>query len=242
MEQERGTVYITGDKHGSLRFLFGLAERKLMRPEDVLIITGDAGYVWDEDYPYTMRTIGQLFPGTLCFIDGNHENHRLLETLPEESWNGGRVRRAGDRVLQLMRGEIYEICGSKIFTFGGARTVSRYVEGVEGVDWWLGEEPSEEEIAYGRRQLLAHMDEIDYVITHEAPLSARECIARPKRIDADYLLPAVLEEWLRLLDRSPRLKCWYFGHMHVDQEIPPRMRAVFNNVLELETGRRIAWA
>ena len=189
-----------------------------------------------------MRTIGQLFPGTLLFIDGNHENHRLLETLPEESRNGGRVRRAGERVLQLMRGEIYEICGSKIFTFGGARTVSRYVEGVEGVDWWLGEEPSEEETAYGRRQLLAHMDEIDYVITHEAPLSARECIARPKRIDADYLLPAVLEEWLRLLDKSPRLKCWYFGHMHVDQEIPPRMRAVFNNVLELETGRRIAWA
>ena len=240
-------IYITGDTHGMIDWeklnTTEFPEQKDLTRDDYVIIVGDFGGVWDgaEQDRYILMTYSQRNFTTL-FIDGNHENHRLLETLPEESWNGGRVRRAGERVLQLMRGEIYEVCGSKIFTFGGARTVSRYVEGVEGVDWWLGEEPSEEETVYGRRQLLAHMDEIDYVITHEAPLSARECIARPKRIDADYRLPAVLEEWLRLLDRSPRVKCWYFGHMHVDQEIPPRMRAVFNNVLELGTGRRIAWA
>ena len=241
-EDHQGKIYITGDKHGSVRFLFGLAEKKLMRPEDVLIITGDAGYVWDENYPAKAETIEQLFPGTLCFIDGNHENHRILNSLPADTWQGGRVHRIGNRVLHLMRGEIYEICGKRIFCFGGARTVSRYVEGVEGTDWWIGEEPTRAETEYAERKLFEHAEDIDYIITHEAPLSARSGIARQKRIDDDYLLPAILEEWLTKIRQSTRLKRWYFGHMHVDQEIPPFMRAIFNNVLELDTGRRIPWA
>ena len=69
-----------------------------------------------------------------------------------------------------------------------------------------------------------------------------ECKYHKKRIDDNYLLPAVLEEWLTKIRQSTRLKRWYFGHMHVDQEIPPFMRAIFNNVLELDTGRRIPWA
>ena len=133
-ENNCGKIYITGDKHGSLRFLFGFFEKKLMRPEDILIITGDAGYVWDEDYQTKIGTIEQLFPGTLCFIDGNHENHKILNRLPIEIWKKGRVHRIGNRVIHLMRGEIYEIYGKRFFCFGGARTVSRYVEGVEGVD------------------------------------------------------------------------------------------------------------
>ena len=241
-ENNCGKIYITGDKHGSLRFLFGFFEKKLMRPEDILIITGDAGYVWDEDYQTKIGTIEQLFPGTLCFIDGNHENHKILNRLPIEIWKKGRVHRIGNRVIHLMRGEIYEIFGNRFFCFGGARTVSRYVEGVEGVDWWIGEEPTAKETEYARRQLFEHAGDIDYIITHEAPLSARRCIARQKRIDDDYLLPAVLEEWLEELKESRSLKRWYFGHMHVDQEIGPFMRAIFNNVLELESGQRVPWA
>ena len=92
------------------------------------------------------------------------------------------------------------------------------------------------------QKLFEYAGDIDYIITHEAPLSARRSIARQKRIDDNYLLPAVLEDWLTKIRQSTRLKRWDFGHMHVDQEIPPFMRAIFNNVLELDTGRRIPWA
>lgn len=52
-----------------------------------------------------------------------------------------RVHQIGERVFHLLRGEVYEIFGSYYFTFGGARSVSGYVEGIEDVDWWKGEEP-----------------------------------------------------------------------------------------------------
>ena len=127
-------VYITGDKHGSLRPFFGLQEKQIADSTDILIITGDAGYVMDRDYMLKISTLEQLFPGTICFIDGNHENHRLLNSFPVSEWQGGKIHRIGERVLHLMRGELYTIHGETYFTFGGARTVSRYVEGVEGVD------------------------------------------------------------------------------------------------------------
>ncbi len=236
-----GKVYITGDKHGSLRPFFGLAERGLIQSSDYMIITGDAGYVWDDDYMLKVGTLEQLFPGTICFIDGNHENHRLLNSFPVSEWQGGRVHRLGERVYHLLRGEIFEINGDSYFTFGGARTVSHFVEGVEGIDWWLGEEPTEEELEYGKNRLGQHLHKIDYVITHEAPLFARTDIGRVKRIDEDYRLPEILEDWYRRISAEGRMKKWYFGHMHVDQQIRPDLRAIFNNIVEIGTEEKLNW-
>ena len=36
-----GTIYITGDKHGTMLPLFGLASNNDLQQEDVLIITGE---------------------------------------------------------------------------------------------------------------------------------------------------------------------------------------------------------
>lgn len=242
MKENTGKVYITGDKHGSLRPFFGLAERKAVNEEDVIIITGDAGYVWDEEYMLKINTLEQLCPATIAFIDGNHENHPLLDGMEVSSWNGGRVHRIGNRVLHLMRGEIYTIFGEKYFTFGGARTVSRYVEGVEGIDWFLREEPDAGELRSAERVLLDNIDDIDYVITHEAPLLARDHISRIKRVDDDYILPSVLDEWYIKAAGYGRLKKWYFGHMHADQEITPFLRGIHNNFVEAGSESRLSWA
>lgn len=237
-----GKVYITGDKHGSFRPFFGLSEKGLICEDDIMIIAGDASYVWDEDYMTKIQTLEQLFPGNLCFIDGNHENHQILNGLPVSEWCGGRIHRVGKRVFHLLRGEIFEIRGSRYFTFGGARSVSKYVEGVEGIDWWTGEEPSEEEIRRGRQQLLQNIDKVDYIISHEAPLFAREKIPRVKRIDPDYALPSVLQEWYEKVQECGHLRKWYFGHMHVDQQISPTLQCIHNSVLDVETEERIRWA
>ena len=39
-------IYITGDKHGTMLPIFGLAENNEIHADDVLLITGDAGFVW----------------------------------------------------------------------------------------------------------------------------------------------------------------------------------------------------
>ena len=142
-------VFITGDKHRTFVPLFGLAEKNELRDTDVLLIAGDAGYVWDESYIYDINSLQQIFQCVIAFIDGNHENHELLNSMKVSQWNGGRVHQVGERVYHLMRGEIYSIYGNNYFTFGGARSVDKDRR-KEGVSWWKEEEPSLNEMEYGR--------------------------------------------------------------------------------------------
>lgn len=225
-----GRIFITGDKHGTFFPLFNLAEKVELRKEDILMIAGDAGYVWNEDFSYGIETLHQIFPGTIAFIDGNHENHALLNSLEICQWNEGKAHRVGERVYHLMRGEIYSIKGNNFFTFGGARSIDKDRR-EEGISWWKEEEPTPKEIQYGKKQLVENYHKIDYVITHESPLFARKYISRSKQIDADYHFPAYLEDWYHLISGSSRFKKWYFGHMHVDQVITPQLRGVHAEII-----------
>ena len=138
-------VFITGDKHGTFTPLFGLAEKTVLYESDILIIAGDAGYVWNKSYKNNIDSLQQIFPGQIAFIDGNHENHALLNSMEVSIWNGGKVHLAGERIIHLMRGEIYSIYGRNYFTFGGARSVDKDRR-VEGESWWSEEEPTKAEI------------------------------------------------------------------------------------------------
>ena len=89
-------IFITGDKHGAITPFFGLKEKQDLRDSDIMLITGDAGYVFYDDYKYTIGTLEQLFPGKIAFIDGNHENFDILGTMDEEVWCGGKVHRVSD--------------------------------------------------------------------------------------------------------------------------------------------------
>lgn len=224
-----GRIYITGDKHGAMFLISRFAENNPVNENDILLIAGDTEYVWNEDYIYNVETLHQIFPGIIAFIDGNHDNHVLLNQFEMIHWNGGKVHKIGERVFHLMRGEIYSIYGKNIFTFGGARSADKDRR-TEGVSWWKEEEPNIEELAYGRKRLLDAIEEIDYVVTHETPLSARSYIKRQKQIENDYALPETFEEWYRLCLQEARFKKWYFGHMHTDQEISSGLQAVFNKI------------
>lgn len=236
-----GRIFITGDKHGAFMPLFGLVENNDIKDTDILIIAGDAGYVWNQDYHSKAETVRQIFPGTVAFVDGNHENHALLGGMEVVTWNGGRAHRVGENLYHLMRGEIYSIDGVNIFTFGGACSSDKDRR-TEGESWWREEVPDEEEISYGRQQLMKNLDEIDYVITHETPRFAREPIARKKPVDEGYMLWAHLEDWYQMISEGKRFKKWYFGHMHVDQEITPKLRALHNDILTIGEEKRIKWA
>ena len=233
-------VFITGDKHGTFTPLFGLAEKTVLYESDILIIAGDAGYVWNKSYKNNIDSLQQIFPGQIAFIDGNHENHALLNSMEVSIWNGGKVHLAGKRIIHLMRGEIYSIYGRNYFTFGGARSVDKDRR-VEGESWWSEEEPTKAEIEYGKDKLLKNLSDIDYVITHETPLFARAFISREKPVDDDYELPVVFDEWYNIISESERLKKWYFGHMHVDKAITEKLRGVHNDILDIKSESQIRW-
>ena len=46
---------------------------------------------WKPERSILVGLAEQEAPFTTLFVDGNHENFDLLNTLPEKEWNGGRV-------------------------------------------------------------------------------------------------------------------------------------------------------
>ena len=119
-------IYITGDCHGNFeRFNPSIfPEQHEMTKDDYVIICGDFGGVWSKDEESNMETMLldwlDCKPFTTLFVDGNHENFDRLYGYPVEIWNGGKIHRIRPSVIHLMRGQIYELEGKKIFTFGGA--------------------------------------------------------------------------------------------------------------------------
>ena len=150
--------YITGDTHGTVDWekinTSNFPEQKYMSTQnDFLIVTGDFGGIWDgaEQDRYVLKAYDQRNFTTL-FIDGNRENHDLLDKYPVEKWNGGKVHKISDRVIHLMRGQVYSIFGTTFFTMGGAESTDKEYR-KEGESWWAREMPSDEEYEEALRNL-----------------------------------------------------------------------------------------
>jgi hypothetical protein len=139
-----------------------------------------------------------------------------------------------------MRGQIFNIDGTRIYTFGGGESTDKDMR-IQNNLWWKEEIPSPEEMTEGAKILDECGRQVDYIITHEPPLFARDHITRKLPLEEDYQFPAVLDEWYALAEQAPNLKKWYFGHVHVDQKITPRLRSIYNEVLQLTEERSIRW-
>lgn len=119
-------VWITGDIHGNpQRFSTdNFPEQKEMTKDDVVIILGDFGLVWDysgenKTEKYWLDWLENK-PFTTLFVDGNHDNFDRLDDYPIEKWHGGNVHFIRPSVIHLMRSQIFNIEDKLFFTFGGA--------------------------------------------------------------------------------------------------------------------------
>ncbi|MBQ4509222.1 MAG: metallophosphoesterase [Clostridia bacterium] len=220
-------IYITGDTHGEQARFDELATHG--EPDwtenDYLIVCGDFGYIF-KNSPMEHVFLNRLEkkPYTICFCDGNHENFAEINSYPVEIWNGGKVHKIRKNVIHLMRGQIYEFEGKKIFTFGGAYSRDRYMR-KENYSYWREELPNDSEYKEASENLKNHNFEVDYVITHTAP---REIIKRMgKNPDPhDDELTGYLE-WIMY---SIKFKKWFFGHWHDERSIGDKFRALLFDV------------
>ena len=103
-------------------------------------------------------------PWTTCFVDGNHENHRMLAELSETEWCGGHVHIVRPNILHLMRGEVFDIDGTTVLAMGGAASHDREWR-EEGKSWWPEEMPNAAEMDRCRRSLDRAGWNVDYVVT-----------------------------------------------------------------------------
>lgn len=247
-------IYITGDCHADYRRFSkqNFPEQELMcREDDYVIVCGDFGY-WDysKEQKYWRKWLSEkLF--TLLFVDGNHENYDMLSELPtEQGWHGGNVQRISGNIVHLMRGQVYELCGKKIFTFGGAKshdiqdgilepddpeykkkykTLSNVgaLFRVNHLSWWKEEMPSEEEFEEGRKNLAAHNWKVDFIVTHCAASSTQAIFSRG--LYGTDELTSYLEE----IKQKCQYKKWFFGHYHDNMAVTDKDLLLYEQIIQI---------
>lgn len=226
-------IFITGDTHSDTDWekvnTTRFPVQKELTKDDYLIIAGDFGGVWDNsrEDKYILDSYNSRYFTTL-FVDGNHENFKLLNSYPVEEFHGGKVHRIRESVYHLMRGQVYDFDGRKLFTFGGATSHDRYLR-KEGKSWWPKELPSEEELKEAEKNLEACGYDVDYVITHCCPRRALFELGLTRYYSEDKL-----NRFFDYLteDKDLKFKKWFFGHYHEDMKSEP-WHLLFNTIEEL---------
>lgn len=249
-------IYVTGDCHQNFeRFNASIfPEQKEMTKEDYVIICGDFGGVWDKDEESKEESMLMDWLDcksfTTLFVDGNHENFDRLYEYPVEAWHGGKVHKIRPSVIHLMRGQIFDIEGVSFFTFGGAS--SHDIDGgilepddpdfkkkrkelnngilpyrINHVSWWERELPTEEEMEEGRRNLAAHDNMVDFIVTHCCSSSTQVLLG------GGLYKPDILTKYLEEIRQTVKFKKWFFGHYHDNKNVNAEELLLYEQIIRI---------
>ncbi|MBR6872089.1 MAG: metallophosphoesterase [Ruminococcus sp.] len=221
------SLWITGDTHGGYDGLMGRLAANGVMPGDTVLITGDFGFVSDHPDDRISYLKLRREPFCFCFIDGNHEDHRLLSEYPASGWNGGKAQVIEQNIIRLMRGELYNIEGRTFFCMGGAYSHDKSCRR-EGYNWFAEEQPSPEQYAHADLTLEACCGRVDYILTHTAPLSVIHELGA-----VVYEQESVLDNYLEKLRNTVEFQRWFFGHYHTDRELSGGFTAVYDRMIKL---------
>ena len=214
-------IYITGDTHREQDIYKinpddGFERGKHLTQDDYVIICGDFGCVWDggKGDDFWLDWLDSL-PWTTCFIDGNHENFNILNQYPVQDWHGGKIHRIRDKIVHLMRGEIFDIDGMHFFTFGGA--ISHDAEyRTENVNWWKAELPVQSEIENAWQNLQRYNNKVDVVLSHdvfEAHPYSKLFPIHLEKYGPEYVN---IQSFLQEIETKVEYDYWFHGHYHKD--------------------------
>lgn len=234
-------IYLTGDTHGRYerfdkKFVQAFGDTKSLpdfKPDDIVIVTGDCGVLFSPLHVQldtlasseeVIKEVGKL-PFTLAYVDGNHENFELTNEFPIEQWNGGKIHRISDNCIHLMRGQVFNINGKRIFTFGGARSTDKIYR-QEHISWWSEEMPSEAEEEEATSNIELAGWKVDYAITHCAPSGVQFMIDTYYETDA-------CTNFLNSIAMKLDFERWYFGHYHENRNISDKYTLLYESIIKL---------
>jgi hypothetical protein len=226
-------IFITGDIHGEIetnRFSSrNWTMGQFLCRDDYLIIAGDFGLLFNNvptnSEIYWLNWLANK-PWTTLFVDGNHENHHMLQALEQIEFCGGTVGKVRDNILHLRRGEIYCIDDKQIFTFGGAHSVDK-IHRVQGISWWPEEEPSYAETSYALENLEKHGNKVDIIISHTAPNTIINMLGSfPERANC------ASAKFLEYIVGYVQFNDLYCGHFHINSDIG-KYHLLFDNIVKV---------
>lgn len=213
-------IYLLADLHGDINHKGLCRYLDFYKEGDLLIILGDVCLNFEnteENARFSEYFLALNKP--IAIVDGNHENHPYLNAFPEEEWCGGRVNRLTPNIIRLQRGYIFEIEGKTFFAMGGCKSSDKWKE--RGL-LYNGEEPSQEELSLAYKNLKAHGNRVDYVLTHKY---------RPDFKSDDLM---TLEGLIKYIDEQVDFSHWYAGHWHQDITYDEKHTVVYDVPIPLK--------
>lgn len=212
MSERFERIVIAGDWHRAVDATFPKRVIELASREGISTILhlGDLGYSFGgrdpKEFEAPLSEALDAADITLYFVDGNHENHELLQSLPAED-DGFKNLDAKGRVRYAPRGHRWHWLGRSFGSLGGAYSVN-WPALREGVSLFRDlEEPTLSDLAK------LGTEPLDYLITHDVPTTVtmgysvnnpwvdRELITRTREV-------------LQCATENTRPKRIFSGHWH----------------------------
>ena len=190
-------------------------------------------------------------PFTTLFVSGNHENYDLLSGYATEHWHGGKVQLIRPTVIHLMRGQVFDLCGNRFFTMGGASShdISAGILEPDAPDfrqrkkeldarlalyrvnhrsWWADELPNDVEYQEAEDNLDACNRTVDYILSHCCPSSIMDVIS------GGMYQHDRLTDYFETLKNDCQFQYWFFGHYHDNQVIDRKYILLYEQIVQME--------
>lgn len=254
-------IFVTGDCHGEFQKLSTAAfpEQREMTKDDIVIICGDFGAVWDCDgvsnaEKYWLNWLDEK-PFTTVFVDGNHENFdRLNSEFEVVDFHGGKAHKLNDSVYHLMRGEIFDFEGKKFLAFGGARSHD-IDDGILSWEDFDTQEEFKETVRKWRKQRKVfrinhiswwaeelpsdeeiqnaenNLAKVDYQVDYVISHCAPQSIV--SWLMGGYTQPDKLTMYFEDLAQRLKFKNWFFGHYHDDRKIMGKFILLYDQIVRI---------
>lgn len=225
---------ITSDTHGMIDIdkvvQFFYEHEGEYTSSDYLIICGDIRVCGFSIYEEAeVRNVLRRLPVTTLFVDGNHENFEKLNSYSVDTWNGGKVHFIENDIIHLMRGQVFEIDGTRFFAFGGAYSIDKMYRR-EGLSWFPEEMPTRAEYEEGWHNLEKADFKVDYILTHSGPREVVAAMGYGELSDDEV----ELRQYLQRVADNTDFTAWYFGHFHEDAEVEDVFFCLYNELKTIE--------
>lgn len=230
-------VYFTGDIHGNVDDLIHRFRDIELTEDDVIILLGDVGLNYFENYRDTHRKLDIMtnFPCRLFCIHGNHEMRP--EKMPfyvESPAFEGKVwmEMQYPRILFAKDGERYRIGDHTFLVIGGAYSIDKYYRIEKGWNWFKDEQPSDA----AKTKILDDAKinpNVDFILSHTCALSDQPRDQFIPGFDQSRI-DSTTEEFLQTVKETMTYRYWLFGHYHINRWISDNTVCFYDGVLSLD--------
>lgn len=201
-------VAFLGDVHMNTRWTVAAVHEARRLRADVIVQLGDFGYSFDPRFLDDVSDALRAAHLQMIFVDGNHEDHRMLRTA--ESGNAV-LRRFAPHILHAGRGYRWTWDGVRFLALGGAHSVDRRERLRYGWMWH-----QQETLTAGQIQDAVAGGPTDVLISHDCPQGVEIPGLQPDAFPADEIARSQRHRGLlRTVVDQVRPARIYHGHYHV---------------------------